>query len=81
MNPRNIYIGIASVVVAIVLVATGITVWKRRSEIKDTLDTGRRKVRRMARSWYGRVANAADTVVHTERDPNTSRYGHPDTST
>lgn len=78
MNPRNIYLSFAAGFAAVILVFAGVVVWRRRFEIKAKLGTGKAKVRGMARSWYGRVANASDRVIHTERDP---QYRTPDTST
>lgn len=58
---------------AILLLFGGSYVFAKRAKIRITLDSVipnlKSRVATSARSTYGRVANAADGFIHTERDP------------
>lgn len=58
---------------AVLMVLGGSYIFTKRNEIRVSLNSVipnlKNRVATSARSTYGRVANAADGFIHTERDP------------
>jgi len=62
---------IALLIGGVLLLAAGIYGLMNYKRVAEWLTVGENKARGMARSAWGRVANAADNLTHTERDPQT----------
>lgn len=62
---KSIYLAIAAAIAAI---GTGVIIYKKRDYIRNSFATGSQRAKGMARSTWGRVADAAGKLGHTERD-------------
>ncbi len=60
---------IALFVGGVALLAAGIFGIMNYKRVAEWFTNGESKVRGMSRSTWGKVADAADQILHTERDP------------